>query len=199
MHIIGSGVVGLIGPRRNEMAYGRWTLFVTAALAAALAGPAQAAPRGGAADQRVDVYTGELTAQQFRRPARRRRRPARRAGQAAARARARHGGGDDHRRAGSQLAGRASAAAQAGSRESAAQRAAAAAGDGVPPVQRRGQHPRGAAPGRRGPSRASRRPSTIGRSVQGKPITAVRVSKNVAHAQGPQAPGRRLPGRPARA
>ena len=44
----------------------RTTLFVAAALAAASAGPAQAAPRGGAADQRVAVYTGELSAQQFR-------------------------------------------------------------------------------------------------------------------------------------
>ena len=48
------------------MSHRRWTLFVTAALAAALAAPAQAAPRGDAAAQRVDVYTGELTAQQFR-------------------------------------------------------------------------------------------------------------------------------------
>ena len=90
------------------MAYGRWTLCVTAALAAALAGPAQAAPRGGAADQRVDVYTGELTAQQFRVLREAGVDQRRRAGRARRAGRRDPGGGDDHRRAGARLAGRAS-------------------------------------------------------------------------------------------
>ena len=58
------------------------------------------------------------------------------------------------------------------SRADVAQRAASAAGDGVPPLQRRGQHPRGAAPARRGQPahRAGRRRSgTASRASRSPP------------------------------
>ena len=115
------------------------------------AAPAQANSRA-AALQRVDVYTGDLTGAQFE---------------------VLQGAGVDHAdvvltrgaRAGKARVEVTITGVQARdlAREgvklrlkrvrgrTVAQRAAAAAGDGVPPLQRRGQHPRGAAPGRRGP------------------------------------------------
>ena len=130
------------------MAYGRWTLCVTAALAAALAGPAQAAPRGGAADQRVDVYTGELYGTAVQTVCATRRRSGRRAG------RARHAApgrpvevtitGVQAR----QLAGRACSSGSSVDGLSVAQRAAAAQESVFRPYSGRGQHPRGVAASR---------------------------------------------------
>ena len=162
------------------MSHRRWTLSVTAALAAGLAGPAQAAPRGDAASQRVDVYTGDLTAQQFR--------VLREAGVDQHGVLARPGAATGQTRVevtitgvqARRLAGRGVALElkrQQGL--STAQRAATVQETVFRPYSGAGnlreellQLP---------PEPADRAGREIGHSVSGKPITAVRVSKNVAH------------------
>ena len=169
------------------MSHRRWTLFVTAALTAALAGPAQAAPRGDAASQRVDVYTGDLTAQQFR--------VLREAGVDQHDVLARPGALTGQTRVeltitgvqARQLAGRGRQPPLKRQQGLSTAQRPRCAGDRVPPVQRRGQHPRGAAAARARQSRIAQA-VTIGRSTNGVPITAVRVSKNVSHLKDRQRP-----------
>ena len=170
------------------MSHRRWTLFVTAALTAALAGPAQAAPRGDAASQRVDVYTGDLTAQQFR--------ALREAGVDQHDVLARPGALTGQTRVeltitgvqARQLAGR-GVTLQLKRQQglSAAQRSAAVQETVFRPYSGAGNLREELLQLARENSRIAQA-VTIGRSGNGTPITAVRVSKNVAHLKDRQRP-----------